>query len=126
MTYVVDASVLLAIIEGEPGGDLALQLSRGSDMSWLNIGEVLSKVVDRGGDPLDAMALLHELDLKLHDFGERDAEAVAGMLPLTRHVGLSFGDRACLALGKRLNLVVLTAERRWLNCGVGIEVRLLR
>lgn len=54
------------------------------------------------------------------------ASAIAEMLPLTRRAGLSFGDRACLALGRRLGKVVLTAERRWATVDVGIQVQLPR
>jgi len=37
----------------------------------------------------------------------------AALRPLTRRHGLSLGDRACLALGWRPRLPVLTADRAW-------------
>lgn len=126
MTYVVDASVLLAILGDEPGGELALDLSQGGDMSWLNAGEVYSKVVERGGRQADAFTLMRGLKINFHNLIETDASAIAEMLPLTRRAGLSFGDRACLALGLRLGKVVLTAERRWTTVDVGVQVQLLR
>ena len=46
--------------------------------------------------------------------------------PITKSIGLSFGDRACLALGIILNQPVLTTDRLWGSINVGVEVRLLR
>ena len=40
--------------------------------------------------------------------------------------GLSLGDRACLALGKRLNLPVLTADKVWTSLSLGITINLIR
>jgi PIN domain nuclease of toxin-antitoxin system len=37
--------------------------------------------------------------------------------------GLSFADRACLAMGKLAKAIVLTADGAWLALGIGVEVR---
>jgi len=51
----------------------------------------------------------------------------AGMLrPLTRHLGLSLGDRTCLALGEFLRLPVMTADRAWGELDMEIEVQIVR
>jgi PIN domain nuclease of toxin-antitoxin system len=54
-----------------------------------------------------------------------DASAILALLN-TKSIGLSFGDRACLALGIILNQPVLTTDRLWVSINVGVEVRLLR
>ena len=126
MSFVLDASVLLAIVSDEPGADTALELSRQANLSWINAGEVLTKVVDRGGSIDDAMELFTGLNLTFHPFGEVDAIVVAELRPLTRSLGLSFGNRACLALGRRLALSVLTAEKRWPELDLDIDIRLIR
>jgi PIN domain nuclease of toxin-antitoxin system len=51
---------------------------------------------------------------------------VARLRALTRAYGLSFGDRACLALARRLGLPALTAERAWAELDLGIPVEVLR
>ena len=43
-----------------------------------------------------------------------------------RKVGLSLGDRACLALAEHRRLPVITADRQWRGLDVSIEVRFLR
>ncbi len=41
-------------------------------------------------------------------------------------VGLSLGDRACLALGRRKALPVPTTDRAWQGLDVGVEIRVIR
>ena len=46
--------------------------------------------------------------------------------PKTKALGLSLGDRACLALAQRQALPVLTADKTWKQLDLAIEVQLLR
>ena len=62
----------------------------------------------------------------LLDLTEADCLEIARLRPLTRHLGLGLGDRACLALGLRRGLPVLTAERQWAGLDLGVAVNLIR
>ena len=45
----------------------------------------------------------------------------------TKHLGLSLGNRACLALGQIMQLPIYTANRVWSQVKIeGVEVRLIR
>ena len=46
--------------------------------------------------------------------------------PQTRGCGMSLVDRACLSLGLRLNLPVLTCDRAWSGLALPLENQLLR
>ena len=59
-------------------------------------------------------------------FGPADAVAAARLRAPTRALGLSLGDRACLAVALRFGTAALTADRAWATLDVGVEVRLLR
>lgn len=119
MTAVLDASALLALLKGEPGAErVAEALEQGAYLSAVNLAEVLSKLADWGEDPAEAQARMAQVGLlgaavEVLPFTGEDALEVARLRALTRAYGLSFGDRACLALARRLGLPALTAERAW-------------
>jgi ribonuclease VapC len=48
------------------------------------------------------------------------------MRPLTKAQGLSLADRACLALARRLDIPVITADREWAGLDLDITIRLIR
>ena len=101
----------------------------GARISTVNLAEVLSRAADRGADPDQLVSELTEARLlhgaiAVEPFTTEDAAAVARLRSETRGVGLSLGDRACLALAQRLNAAVLTADRAWSQVDVGVDVRL--
>lgn len=129
---VLDASALLAYLQGEQGANIvASALVQGAAISAVNWAEVLSKLAERGQDPdavtthlveqglLDNAILVYPLDSAL-------ARATAKLYSQTRSVGLSLGDRACLALALSLNLPALTTDRAWENLNLGADVRQIR
>jgi ribonuclease VapC len=132
VTAVLDASALLALLKGEPGAErVAEALERGAYLSAVNLAEVLSKLADWGEDPAEAQARMAQVGLlgaavEVLPFTGEDALEVARLRALTRAHGLSFGDRACLALARRLGLPALTAERAWAELDLGIPVEVLR
>lgn len=79
------------------------------------------------GQQLEAVSVrLLALGLLVFPFTEEDARVSADLYVPTRPMGLCLGDRACLALGLRLNLPVLTADRAWAQPSLGLDVRILR
>jgi ribonuclease VapC len=131
-SYVLDASAFLAYLHDEPGSALVeAALLQGAVMSFVNWAEVLSKVADRGNDPqalvreLETQGLLGQ-DLELVAMIQVDAVAIAQLRPLTKSIGLSLGDRACIALGQRLGLTVLTSDRVWEGLDLGVEIQVIR
>jgi ribonuclease VapC len=132
VTAVLDASALLALLKGEPGAErVAEALEQGAYLSAVNLAEVLSKLADWGEDPAEAQARMAQVGLlgaavEVLPFTGEDALEVARLRALTRAYGLSFGDRACLAMARRLGLPALTAERAWAELDLGIPVEVLR
>jgi ribonuclease VapC len=131
-TVVLDASALLAYLQGEPGSDfVATALTQGTALSAVNWAEVLSKLLARGKQPQDVAAQLRDLGLlgqaiQIYPVDEELALTIAELLVGTRAMGLSLGDRACLALALKLNLPALTADKIWSSVDVGVAVELIR
>jgi len=123
---VLDASALLALLNDEPGGEAVEATIPGAAISTVNLSEVVAKL-DEYGMPEEALrSALGSIELEIHPF-DLSAAFEAGLLRMaTRSLGLSFGDRACLALGQRLDLPVLTTDRNWTELDLGIEVRRIR
>lgn len=58
---------------------------------------------------------------------ESDLAAMAASLrPLTRKLGLSFADRACLALGLQSGLPVLTSDKAWSKLKLDVKIMQIR
>ena len=126
-SWVLDTSALMALINQEPGAQQVAQSVRdGAAISAVNLCEVVAKLAEAGSVEADIRAVLATIPLEAVDF---DAELAyrAGLLrPLTRHAGLSLGDRACLALAARLGLPALTGDRAWAGLQLGITVQVIR
>jgi ribonuclease VapC len=60
------------------------------------------------------------------DFDKSQAKTAGALLPQTRSIGLSLGDRACLALGMTLKAPIYTADRAWKKLRLGVEIRVIR
>jgi ribonuclease VapC len=124
--YVLDASVLLASILGEPGRERVLELEETAYVSAVNMAETRSKLSDKGLSADDIELSLDALDKVVVDFGDGDAIGVATLRKSTRTAGLSLGDRACLALAQRLGATALTADRNWSSVDIPIKVEVIR
>lgn len=129
---VLDASALLAYLQGEPGSDIVLEaLVAGAVINVVNYAEVLSRLGDAGEAPAEVDRLLRDQGLiggllEIAPLTEGDAIVIAQLRPGTRSRGLSLGDRACLATGLRLQQPVLTGDRSWADVAVEVAVRVIR
>lgn len=131
-SVVLDASAMLAYLYNEQGADLVENaLVRKTYIGSVNWAEVLSKVSDKGYSPEDLVTLLTTQgllnnSLEIVTMTEADAMTIAQLRPQTKSVGLSLGDRACLALGLRLKLPVLTADRAWDALQIDLSIQIIR
>jgi ribonuclease VapC len=123
---VLDASAIIAAIGSEPGAEIVLEQISHAAVSTVNLAEVKSKLVDRGFPPGDAWEAAISFSREIFDFDTRQADLAGGMISQTRHLGLSLGDRSCLALAIILKAPVYTADRDWAKLDLGLEIRLVR
>jgi len=119
---VLDASVLLAFLHDEPGADTVDAVLADSLMSSVNWSEVARKSLARGVDMRGLREDVEALGLKIVAFTAEDAECAARLWPVTRALGLSLGDRACLALGRRVGAPALTTDRAWLDLAEPLDL----
>jgi ribonuclease VapC len=111
MTTVLDASVVLAWLQDEPGADQAEPMLMEGVIGAANWSEVLQKAQQHGAPAGIVGRLLASFGVTVVDVIEADAEQAADLW--RRGSDLSLADRLCLALGLRLELAVATADSAW-------------
>jgi len=124
---VLDASALLAVLNQEAGAEmLTPELLSGAAISTVNLAEVHGKLVGRGLSPDDAWEAALGPIREAVPFTVEHAKTVGDLVVQTRPLGLSSGDRACLALGIALKAPVYTADRSWKELKVGARIHFIR
>lgn len=125
---VLDASALTALLSREPGWEQVDEALAEAVISTVNLAEVAGIFARRGAEEADIREMLGNVTIERMPFDDELA-LDAGMLePLTRVAGLSLGDRACIALARRLRAPVMTTDRAWSAVAdvVGVTVRHIR
>jgi len=126
-SIVLDASALLAVLGREPGADkLTPELLSVAVCSTVNLAEVQSKLVIRGLTPDEAWEATTSPIREAVAFTAEHAKTAGSLITQTRGLGLSFGDRACLALGLALRAAVYTADKSWKGLRLGIRIHIIR
>lgn len=126
--FVLDASALLALLDGEPGQHEVERTLPGASMSAVNLAEAISKLAERGMPPDRAHAGAVAVGVRVVAFDEEQAAVAGALRPITRSAGLSLGDRCCLALARIRGAVALTTDRSWqgVAAAAGVSVRNVR
>jgi PIN domain nuclease of toxin-antitoxin system len=127
LAFVLDSSVILAIVRGEPGADRALALARErSCTSSVNVAEVVTKCVEWQFPEAVAMDVIASCGIDVVALGQ-DHAVLAGQLRRKASKGvLSLGDRACIATAIRMNATAVTADKVWSTLDLDCKVELIR
>ena len=124
---VLDSSVLLALLNHEPGADtLTPELLNDATSSTVNLAEVQTKLVNEGFAPDEAWENTLSPIRDAMPFTEEQAKIAGSLVAQTRSLGLSMGDRACLALGIVLKAPIYTADRSWKALKLGVRIHVIR
>ncbi|MCC0806659.1 type II toxin-antitoxin system VapC family toxin [Methylobacterium sp. W2] len=125
---VFDASALLCLLNAEPGCEAVAETLPFAVIGAVNLSEVVAKLAEVGGSEERIGEAIRLLRLPVEAFDVEQAK-IAGLLRVeTRSLGLSLGDRACLALARRLAATAVTTDRAWagLPAHLGLSVRIVR
>ena len=124
---VLDASAILAVLQNEPGNEvLTDEVLAASVVSAVNLAEVQTSMVRRGVPPVEAWIRARVPVTHVIDFTEDQARGAGSLVAKTRTLGLSLGDRACLALALELGASVYTADRTWKKLNLAIAIHFIR
>jgi PIN domain nuclease of toxin-antitoxin system len=118
---------MLAVLNHEPGAEkLTPAMLSNAAGSTVNLAEVHTKLVSRGGDPEEAWEDALSSIYEPVPFTEEQAKIAGALVAATRALGLSLGDRACLALALVLKAPVYTTDRSWKKLNLDIRIHVIR
>src|SRR5436309_14345501 len=95
---VFHASAVVALLFDEEGQERVRAAIGDACISTVNACEVIGRLVRDGKDASEVLQILHALPVEIVPFDAANAALAASLLPITGPLGLSLGDRACLAL----------------------------
>jgi ribonuclease VapC len=123
----LDASAVLALLFSETGSETVASALQQHDcrITAVNQAEVIAKLIDRGLTHNDVKQALSSLPITVIDSTATDGEAAGYLRSVSRNLGLSLGDRLCLAAGQRLNTPVMTADQAWLGLSDALELTII-
>ncbi|MEJ7575962.1 MAG: type II toxin-antitoxin system VapC family toxin [Pyrinomonadaceae bacterium] len=124
--YVLDASAVLALLNQETGKERVEAVLADSCIGAVNYCEVLGKLIDAGLSEQDAQESVELLSVEVVGFDVDLARLAAVLRPTTKKLGLSLGDRSCLALALSRRNTAVTAEQAWTKLKIGVKIELIR
>ncbi len=127
---ILDASVIYAIIKGEPVNFNITEILEHCIATTYNIAEVANKMVLKKQVTHQEIWILLEsliphtynIDMEISEIATSFSEVIDASF------GISLGDKYCLALGKLLNKPIYTADRAWKQFEklINIKINLVR
>ncbi len=124
--YVLDSSALIAAVRGEPGSETVRAAMDASVVSAVNLTETMGKLIRAGGEPRLVERYLRGLSLEIMPWDEELAWESRDLCSLAWTHGISFADRACLAMARHLHLPAITSDAAWKKLEIGVRVILFR
>ena len=100
--------------------------ARRAVISSVNLAEVHSKLVAQGWQVEQAWKDCSGIVDQVVPFTMEQAKRTGRLVPITRSLGLSLGDRACLALALERDVPVYTADRSWKNLKLDLQIVVIR
>ena len=121
---VFDSSALLVFLFQEKGYQ---ELEKYIDLmciSTVNFSEVIS-IFERNSL---STKNIHPEYFNLKNFTTEDSIYAGSIYNTCQPLGLSLGDKACLALGKRLDTTIVTADKTWtkLSKKLKLDIQVIR
>lgn len=127
--FTLDASALLALIQGERGCERVLAALEEGDsiISAVNLCEVMTKLILTGVPSATAETIVYGIPVQSVAIDDAIAVAAARLAMIGKPLGLSLGDRICLATAQAGGGTVLTTEQIWQNLSLaGVVIETIR
>lgn len=126
-SVVLDSSSLIALLSEEKGQEKIIEILPYAVMSTVNIAEVVKFLIDRKGlTKQQIYKIVQSIIPNIVPFDEEQAFLSGELITDTKRLGLSLGDRSCLALALSKGYIVYTADKAWANLQLNCKIILIR
>ena len=124
---ILDASALITLLSEEKGNETVASVLPKSVMSSVNIAEVAKFLMEKQGlNKEEVSNIIQSLIETIIPFDTQLALISADIVRHTKSLGLSLGDRACLALAISTGYTVYSSDRIWSKLDLGCKIVLIR
>lgn len=124
---IIDASAVLALINKEDGYKIVEKyINNYVAISAINFAEVLTVTSRNNINQEMIIPFLYDIFPSIIEFCHKQAKIVSELDCQVKKYGLSFGDKACIALGVYKDLPILTADKVWQKLNLNQEIILIR
>ena len=111
---ILDASAFIALASEEKGWEMVASILPKAVMSAVNVAEVAKFMIElKGSNKEEAQSVINQSISEIYNFSEEQAFISADLIKVTKRLGLSLGDRACIALAIDIGYPILTADKAW-------------
>ena len=124
---ILDASALITLLSEEKGSETVASILPKSIMSSVNIAEVAKFLIEkRNLNKEEVSNIIQSLIETIIPFDTQLALISADIVRDTKSLGLSLGDRACLALAISTGYTVYSSDRIWSKLDLGCKIVVIR
>lgn len=125
-TSLFDSSALLAVIKKETGYQKIEPYLNNSFICSVNYCEVITILCLGGMSLREAEDIIRPLVQEIMPFDAQLASMAGELSVLTKELGLSLGDRACLTTAMYFDYEVITADKIWQKLKLPVKLKLIR
>ena len=124
---ILDASALITLLSEEKGHEVVASILPKSIMSSVNVAEVAKFLIEKRGLSKEEVSnIIHSLIEKIMPFDTKLALKSAAIIIQTKSLGLSLGDRACLALAISTGYTVYSSDKIWSQLELDCKIVVIR
>ncbi|MCE2731557.1 MAG: type II toxin-antitoxin system VapC family toxin [Rickettsiaceae bacterium] len=124
---ILDASALITLLSEEKGHEVVASILPKSIMSSVNVAEVAKFLIEKRGLSKEEVSnIIHSLIEKIMPFDTKLALTSSDIISQTKSLGLSLGDRACLALAISTGYTVYSSDRIWSQLELDCKIVVIR
>ena len=122
-----DASALLMLIQQENSDNILEEVVSKAVISSVNLSEVMSVLIRSGMPKEIANEIIKSSITDTIPFSRTEAELAGELISHTKSLGLSLGDRACIATSIIHNLELYSADQAWQKLNIkNLQLKLVR